>query len=57
MYIIRRVHVNQDGLKLSGPHQLLGYADVNIVGTRLHCIKKNTEPLVVAEEGKLYPGL
>jgi cyanate permease len=30
-YTIRRVHVNQNCLKLSGMHQLLGYAvDVNI---------------------------
>ena len=26
-YAIRRVHVNQDGLKLNGTHQLLAYAD------------------------------
>jgi len=26
-YAIRRVRVNQDGLKLSGTHQLLVYAD------------------------------
>ena len=32
-YAIRRVQVNQDGLKLSGTHQLLAYADdVNILG-------------------------
>ena len=40
-YIIRRVHVNQDGLKLNGTHQLLVYADdVNIVGGNKHTIKK-----------------
>jgi len=26
-WAIRRVHVNQDGLKLNGTHQLLVYAD------------------------------
>jgi len=32
-YAIRRVQVNQDGLKLNGKHQLLAYAnDANILG-------------------------
>jgi hypothetical protein len=31
-YAIKRVQVNQDGLKLSGTHKLLAYAnDVNIM--------------------------
>jgi hypothetical protein len=42
-YTIRRVPVNQDGLKLNGTHQLLVYAaDVNIMGRSIHTIKKNT---------------
>jgi len=45
---IRRVQVNQDGLKLNGKHQLLVYADkVNILGGNVHTIRKNTEALVV----------
>jgi len=32
-YAIRRVHINQDGFKLNGKHQLLVHADaVNILG-------------------------
>jgi len=32
-YAIKRVQVNQDGLKLNSAYQLLGYADyVNILG-------------------------
>jgi len=47
-YAIRRVQVNQDGLKLNGTHQLLDYADdVNILDGSVHTVKKNTEALVV----------
>jgi hypothetical protein len=43
-YVIRRVEVNQDGLKLNGLHQLLVYADdVNILGGSIHTISKNTD--------------
>ena len=43
-YAIRKVQVNQDGLKLNGTHQLLVYADnVNTMGGSLHTIKKNME--------------
>jgi len=48
---IRRVPVNQGGLKLNGTHQLLVYADgVNILGGGVHTIKKNAEALVVASK-------
>jgi len=48
-YAIKRVQVNQDGLKLNGTHQLLAYADdVNILGASLHTVKENVEALVVA---------
>ena len=48
-YAIRRVQVNQDGLKLNGAHQLLAYADdVNILGGSIHTVKENAEALVAA---------
>jgi len=48
-YAIRRVQVNQDGLKLNGTHQLLTYGeDVNILGGSVDTIKKNAESLVAA---------
>ena len=48
-YAIRRVQVNQDGLKLNGTHQLLAYADdVNILGGSIHTVKENAEALIVA---------
>ena len=38
-YIIRRVQVHQDGLKLNGTHQLLVYVDVvNMLGGSEHTI-------------------
>jgi len=46
-YAIRRVQVNQDGLKLNGTHQLLAYADdVNLLGGRRHTLKENAEALI-----------
>jgi hypothetical protein len=37
---IRRVQVNQGGLKLNGTHQLLAYADdVNVLGGSMHIVK------------------
>ena len=48
-YAIRRVQVNQDGLKLNGTHQLVAYADdVNILGGSIHILEENAEALVVA---------
>jgi hypothetical protein len=50
-YTIRRVQINQEGLKLNGTHQLLFYADdVNILRGILHPIKKNKDALVVASK-------
>ena len=43
-YAIRRVQVNQDGLKLNGTHQLLAYADdVNALGRIVHSLKQDAE--------------
>jgi len=48
-YAIRRVQVNQDGMKLNVTHQLLAYADdVNILGESIHTLKENAEALVAA---------
>jgi hypothetical protein len=48
-YAIRRVQVNQDGLKLNGTHQRLVYVnDFNILGGSVHIIKENAEALIVA---------
>ena len=48
-YAIRRVQVNQDGLKLNGTHQLVAYADdVNILEGSIHTLKENAEALVAA---------
>ena len=50
-YAIRRIQVNQDGMKLNGTRQLLVYADdVNILGWRIPTVKKKAEALVVARK-------
>jgi hypothetical protein len=51
VYAVRRVQVNQDGLKLNGTHQLLAYADdVNILCGSVHTVKENAEALAVASK-------
>jgi len=48
-YVIRRIQVNQDGLKLNGTHQRLAYADdVSILGGSIHTLKENAETLIAA---------
>ena len=43
-YDIRRIQINQDGLKLNGIHQFLVYADdVNILGGSVHTVQENAE--------------
>ena len=50
-YAIKRVQVNQDGLKLNGTHQFLAYADdVNILGGSIHTLQENAEALIVASK-------
>jgi hypothetical protein len=40
-YTIRRVRINQDGLKLNGAHQVSVYDnDVNVLGRHIHAVKK-----------------
>ena len=50
-YAIRRVQVNEDGLKLHSTHQFLVYVDyVSILGGSVHAIEKNTEALAVGSK-------
>jgi hypothetical protein len=50
-YAIRRVHVNQGGLKLNGIYQVLVCADdINILGESVHTVKENAGALVVASK-------
>ena len=45
-YAIRRVRVKQEGLKLNGAYQILGYVDdVNILGRSLHNTNEYTDTL------------
>jgi hypothetical protein len=50
-YVIRRIRVNQDGLKLNGIQQLLVFADVvNILCGSVYTIKKNIEAVLVGSK-------
>jgi len=50
-YVIRRVQVTQEGLKLNGTHWFLVYAEeINVEGGSVHTIQKNAEALVVANK-------
>jgi hypothetical protein len=50
-YAIRRVQVNQDGLKLNGIHQIFVYADdANISGSKCTYYKEKHRCLVVASK-------
>jgi hypothetical protein len=50
-YAIRRVQVNQHGLKLNSILQLPVCADdINILGKSIHIVNKNAEALVVASK-------
>ena len=51
-YAIRRVQVNQDGLKVNGTNQLLSYPDdVNILGGSTHTVKENAVSFSSCYEG------
>jgi hypothetical protein len=53
-YAIRRVQVNEDGLKLNGTYQLVIYGGyVSMLGGSIHTIKKNAEAciLITKESG------
>jgi hypothetical protein len=42
-YVIGNGEENLVGQKLNGTHQLLFYADVNLLGDNIYTVKKNTQ--------------
>jgi len=54
-YAVRRVPVNQNGLKWNATHHILVHAnDVNILGGSIHTMKKNTESLINCTRSKFW---
>ena len=52
-YAVRRVQVNQNGLKLNVTYQLLAYADdANILGGSVHTVKEKALVMVSMETGQ-----
>jgi len=50
-YAVRRVHVNQRGVRLNGTNQLFANSDdVDILGGSVHNIYKNTDALNVVNK-------
>jgi hypothetical protein len=49
-YATRKVQEDLLGLKLNTEHQLLVYADVNLLGDNINSIKKNKEALIDASK-------